>query len=106
MKESYGEGLASRPDPESCGDGRKAGAEAWTGAQAGRAIELRKTYSRAPTRSCCAEGYTGAIAIGKSASGSAESKNLGACLETSCTGTRRSRRRRRREKPPAGEGTR
>ena len=42
MKESYREGLASHPDPESCGAGRKAGREAETGAQAGRAMELRK----------------------------------------------------------------
>lgn len=33
MKESHRKGLASHPDPESCGDGRKDMAEALTGAQ-------------------------------------------------------------------------
>ena len=42
MKESYRQGVASHPDPESCRRcGRKAGREALTGAQAGREIELR-----------------------------------------------------------------
>ena len=36
MQESYGEGPASHPDPESCGSGRKASAEALTGAHAGQ----------------------------------------------------------------------
>jgi hypothetical protein len=35
MRESYDEGLASRTDPESCVDRRKAGHEALTGALAG-----------------------------------------------------------------------
>ena len=36
MKESYREGPASHPDPESCVDGREAGGEALTGAHAGQ----------------------------------------------------------------------
>src|SRR5579884_3359992 len=35
MKESYGEGLATHSDPESCGFDRKAGLEALTGAHVG-----------------------------------------------------------------------
>jgi RNA-directed DNA polymerase len=38
MKESYGEGLASHTDPESCTVGRKAEREALTGARAGRVL--------------------------------------------------------------------
>ena len=41
MKESYIEGLATHPDPESCAGARKGAGEALTGAHAGRAIELR-----------------------------------------------------------------
>jgi|SRR5579864_3864383 len=36
MKESYGEGLATHTDPESCGVAREGGVEALTGARAGR----------------------------------------------------------------------
>ena len=35
MKESYRKGLASHPDPESCGGSREAALEALTGASAG-----------------------------------------------------------------------
>jgi hypothetical protein len=38
MKESYGEGLATHPDPESCGTGREARDEALTGAWTGRVL--------------------------------------------------------------------
>jgi hypothetical protein len=36
MKESYGEGLATHADPESCGAACEGGVEALTGARAGR----------------------------------------------------------------------
>jgi hypothetical protein len=36
MKESYGEGVATHTDPESCGVVRKGGVEALTGARAGQ----------------------------------------------------------------------
>jgi hypothetical protein len=36
MKESYGEGLATHTDPESCGASCKGGVEALTGARAGQ----------------------------------------------------------------------
>ena len=38
MKEPYGEGLATHTDPESCGELREEGAEALTGARAGRVL--------------------------------------------------------------------
>jgi hypothetical protein len=38
MKESYGKGLASRPDPESCVGVRKEAGEALTGAHAGQPL--------------------------------------------------------------------
>jgi RNA-directed DNA polymerase len=41
MQESYGEGVASHTDPESCGGARKSDGEALTGVRAGRAIEPR-----------------------------------------------------------------
>lgn len=42
MKESYGEGLASHADPESCAQSREGRSEALTGARAGEVIEPRK----------------------------------------------------------------
>jgi hypothetical protein len=41
MKESYGEGLASHTDPESCVVSREAGHEALTGALAGGVSSIR-----------------------------------------------------------------
>jgi hypothetical protein len=38
MKESYGEGVASHTDPESCGVTREGGVEALTGERAGRVL--------------------------------------------------------------------
>ena len=38
MQESYGEGLATHTDPESCGAACKGGVEALTGARAGRVL--------------------------------------------------------------------
>ena len=46
MKESYGEGLASRTGPESCVADREVSGEALTGVRAGRAKELRKGLIR------------------------------------------------------------
>ena len=91
MKESHREGLASHPDPESCVDGREAAREARTGVQTGRAIELRKRLLSSADAVKARGRPHGRDHHRKSASGSAESKNLCACLETSCAGTRRSR---------------
>src|SRR6266852_8337158 len=46
MKESYGEGLATHADPESCGAAREGGVEALTGARAGRVLSRERTFLR------------------------------------------------------------
>lgn len=46
MKESYGEGLATHADPESCGVTRECGVEALTGARAGRVLSRERTLLR------------------------------------------------------------
>jgi hypothetical protein len=46
MQESYGEGPASRPDPESCGSGRKASAEALTWGVFGPRVNLLIPHPR------------------------------------------------------------
>jgi hypothetical protein len=46
MKESYGEGLATHADPESCGAARKGRVEALTGERAGRVFSRERTFLR------------------------------------------------------------
>jgi RNA-directed DNA polymerase len=46
MKESYGEGVASHTDPESCGAACEGGVEALTGARAGRVFSCERTFLR------------------------------------------------------------
>ncbi len=46
MKESYGEGIASHTDPESCGAAREGSAEALTGARAGRVLSRESNFLR------------------------------------------------------------
>ena len=46
MKESYGEGLATHTDPESCGATCKGGVEALTGARAGRVFSRESSFLR------------------------------------------------------------
>ena len=62
MKEPYGEDLASRSDPESCGAAREDGVEALTGAGAGRVSSREITKTGVPTLSDHAEGNTAARA--------------------------------------------
>ncbi len=76
MKESHGKGPASHPDPESCVDGRKAGSEALTGAQAGQPSSCEIIYSGVPTLLSEAEGHTAIDATGKPISDPAQSKTL------------------------------
>ena len=45
MKESYGEGVATHTDPESCGAVRKGEREALTGARAGRVLSRERTFT-------------------------------------------------------------
>lgn len=46
MKESYGEGLATHADPESCGAACEGGVEALTGARAGRVFSRERRFLR------------------------------------------------------------
>jgi len=46
MKESYGEGLATHTDPESCGTAREGGVEALIGARAGRVFSRERNLLR------------------------------------------------------------
>jgi RNA-directed DNA polymerase len=46
MKESYGEGVATHTDPESCGAVREDGVEALTGARAGQVLSRESTFLR------------------------------------------------------------
>jgi RNA-directed DNA polymerase len=65
MEESYREGVANHPDPESCGVVRKGGAEALTGAHAGQVLSREINESGVPTPLPPAEGH---IRTGVSAS--------------------------------------
>ena len=76
MKESYRKGPASHPDPESCGSGRKASAEALTGAHAGQPSSCEIRQSGVPTPLSEAEGHTEFGATGKPISDPAQSKTL------------------------------
>jgi tryptophan synthase alpha subunit len=58
MKESYREGVAGHPDPESCVASRKAGREALTGAHAGGKSSCEINEFGVPTSSTEAEGHT------------------------------------------------
>jgi hypothetical protein len=46
MKESHGEGVATRTGPESCAGTRKGGREALTGERAGRVLSRERTTLR------------------------------------------------------------
>jgi RNA-directed DNA polymerase len=76
MQESYGEGPASRPDPESCGNGRKAVAEALTGAHAGQPSSCEIRSFGVPMLLPKAEGNTRSGVIGEPAPDPAQSETL------------------------------
>ena len=76
MKESYREDPTSHPDPESCDDGREAGAEALTGAHAGQPLSCEIKQSGVPTPLVDAEGNIGQDGRGESCSDPAQSKTL------------------------------
>ena len=76
MQESHGEGPASHPDPESCGGGRKASAEALTGAHAGQPSSCAIRSSGVPTLLREAEGHTGTGVIGEPVADPAQSETL------------------------------
>src|SRR5258708_26942696 len=76
MKESCGEGPASHPDPESCGSGRKAAAEALTGAHAGQPSNCEITFFRVPMLLREAEGHTVGGVMGEPRNDPAQSETL------------------------------
>ena len=76
MKESHRKDLASHPDPESCGSGRKTTGEALTGAHAGQPSSCEIRYSGVPTPLCEAEGHTEGGVIGKPPEDPAQSETL------------------------------
>jgi len=77
MKESYRKDLASQPDPESCGGGREADAEALTGAHAGQPLSCEIKPFGVPTPSLEAEGNIEQGDTGESCPDPAQSKTLG-----------------------------
>src|SRR5262249_52063087 len=76
MKESYRKGPASHPVPESCGSGRKASAEALTGAHAGQLSSCEIRQSGVPTLLSEAEGNIGAGVTGEPVTDPAQSETL------------------------------
>lgn len=95
-KNPHGEGVASRPDPESCADVREDAREALTGADAGGEIEPRNTSFGSPTPSSDAEGHTTRVATARHESDPRGQRPL-ACVDTSLTGAGRSRAHRSAE---------
>jgi len=89
MQESYREGLASHPDPESCGGAREGAAEASIGVHAGRVLSREINDFRGPTLLSEAEG-TNRTDDSASPSGTRRGRRPLACVETPCVGTRRS----------------
>ena len=63
MQESYREGLASHPGPESCAGCREVTGEALTGVHAGRLLSREISQTRVPTLLSDAEGHTVARVI-------------------------------------------
>ena len=103
MKESYREGAAIHPDPESCEGGREAALEALTGAYVGAVLSSEIRRCGVPTVSGHPEGNT-APSVRRAWPGPAESKTR--CMH-------RSSMRENRETPllpvavrcgPVGEG--
>jgi len=97
MKESYGEGLATHADPESCGAACEGGVEALTGARAGRVFSRERNFLR------------DADAVGESgrphqAHRYRERRLSPARSETPCTYERTSRGSREVPCPPAADG--
>ena len=92
MKESYREGLANHPDPESCVASREAAIEALTGAHAGRVLSCEIIATGVPTLFSKAEGHTRAGAIASRCATPRSLRPL-ACMETPRAGTGRPHKR-------------
>jgi len=89
MKESYSEGVASHTDPESCGDGSNAMAEALTGEHAGGLLSSEIKSFRVLTLWSGGEGNTDCSAIASCSPAGGAVGTL-ACAEAPCAGTGRS----------------
>ena len=76
MKEPYREGIANRPDPESCAGGGNTAGEALTGAHAGQLLSSEITLIGVPTLSPVGEGLTAGSAQRELPADAAESKIL------------------------------
>src|SRR5215469_10072906 len=97
MKESYRKGIASHPDPQSCGSGREAAAEALTGAHAGQPLSCEIRQSGVPTLLSEAEGNTAGGDMGEPSADPAQSKTL-------CMRGNSSHGNREIPSPPAADG--
>jgi len=90
MKEPYGEGLASHTDPESCGCGSNAMAEALTGVRMGRVLSRESVRVQDAHVVDVTEGSTGRIAIARYVK-TLRGRRPRARTETPYAGTGRSR---------------
>ena len=90
MKESYREGVASHPVPESCAGGREVLGEALTGVHIGRPLSRERNQIWVPTPSSGAEGNI-AVRVSASARRTWRGRRTLACVETPCTEPGRSR---------------
>jgi hypothetical protein len=86
VKEPHGQGRASHPGPESCGEARKGVAEALTAGSAGERSSREITTSTAPALLGEAEDNTGGDAI-TSAGERGRSRSSSACTATPRAGT-------------------
>ena len=92
MREPYGEGVASRSDPESCVVVREDGGEALTGARMGPVLSREITESGAKTLLSEAEHHAAVTAIARSL-WAPRGRRPDARAETPCARTGRSPRR-------------
>jgi RNA-directed DNA polymerase len=97
MQESYGEGVATHTDPESCGAACKDRVEALTGARAGRVLSRERTF----LRDADAVGESGRL---HPAHRYREVRQSPARSETPCTYGRTSRGSREVPCSPAADG--
>ena len=90
MEESYREGVANHPDPESCAGRREAPGEALTGAHTGRLLSREIPQTRVPTPLAGAEGHI-AERVSASSRRTRRGRRTLACVETPCAVGGRSR---------------
>ncbi len=104
MKESYGEGLATRTGPESCVAAREGGREALTGERAGRVFSRERNHSGTPTPWRKAEGHIRRVAIARRV-GVPRGQRPRACPDTPRARTGRALGRPWRMAPRAASGS-